>query len=128
MGSVEGVVEEIGIRSTRLRNPEGRLVTVPNHKFTDSLVENISAQPSLQRHLALTVPVAMSAGELERVEAALAAVARPVAVRMVGFAPAEVRYTATYELPAAAAPSPEGVHAALLERLLSLGVEGLRAE
>ena len=146
MGSVEGVVEEIGIRSTRLRNPEGRLVTVPNHKFTDSLVENISAQPSRQRHLALTVPVAMSAGELERVEAALAAVARPVAVRMVGFAPAEVRYTATYELPPAgapaapaspaspaapaapAAPSAGAVHAALLERLLALGVEGLRAE
>ena len=87
----------------------------------------------------------MSAGELERVEAALAAVARPVAVRMVGFAPAEVRYTATYELPAAASASPaspaspaapaapaaptaEAVHAALLERLLALGVEGLRAE
>jgi len=42
----DGVVEEIGIRSTRLRTLAGRLVTIPNAKFTDGIVENISEEPT----------------------------------------------------------------------------------
>ena len=42
----DGFVEEIGIRSTRLRTLEGRLVTIPNGKFSDNVVENVSAEPS----------------------------------------------------------------------------------
>jgi len=42
----DGVVEEIGIRSTRLRTLAGRLVTIPNAKFTDGIVENISSEPT----------------------------------------------------------------------------------
>lgn len=42
----DGVVEEIGIRSSRIRTLEGRLVTIPNHKFTDSFVENVTSEPS----------------------------------------------------------------------------------
>ncbi len=42
----DGIVQEIGIRSTRLRTLTGRLVTIPNAKFADAPVENISAEPS----------------------------------------------------------------------------------
>ncbi|MCG6871775.1 MAG: mechanosensitive ion channel family protein [Gammaproteobacteria bacterium] len=42
----DGTVEEIGIRSTRLRTLEGREVSIPNSKFTDSTVENVSREPS----------------------------------------------------------------------------------
>jgi len=42
----DGVVEEIGIRSTRLRTLAGRLVTIPNAKFTDGIVENVSSEPT----------------------------------------------------------------------------------
>ena len=42
----DGVVEEIGVRSTRLRTLEGRLLIVPNHHFTDNIVENVSSEPS----------------------------------------------------------------------------------
>ena len=41
----DGVVTEIGIRSTRLKTLAGRIVTIPNATFTDSAVENISAEP-----------------------------------------------------------------------------------
>lgn len=42
----DGVVEEVGLRSTRLRTLDGTLVTIPNSSFGDSAVENVSAEPS----------------------------------------------------------------------------------
>ena len=42
----DGVVEEVGIRSTRLRTLEGRQVTIPNARFSENAVENITREPS----------------------------------------------------------------------------------
>ena len=42
----DGTVTEIGIRSTRLKTLEGRVVTIPNAKFADAPVENVSREPS----------------------------------------------------------------------------------
>lgn len=42
----DGTVEEIGVRSTRLKTLAGRIVTIPNATFSDAPVENISAEPS----------------------------------------------------------------------------------
>jgi len=42
----DGTVEEIGVRSTRLKTLAGRIVTIPNAKFADAPVENISVEPS----------------------------------------------------------------------------------
>lgn len=42
----DGFVEEVGIRSTRIRTLEGRVVTLPNAQFSDNPVENISIEPS----------------------------------------------------------------------------------
>jgi MscS family membrane protein len=36
VAGVDGTVTEIGIRSTRIQTLAGRIVTIPNHKFTDS--------------------------------------------------------------------------------------------
>ncbi|MEI7504996.1 MAG: mechanosensitive ion channel family protein [Paludibacter sp.] len=41
----EGFVEDIGIRSTRIRTLEKRLVTIPNYKMVDAPIENISGEP-----------------------------------------------------------------------------------
>lgn len=41
----DGVVEDIGIRSTRLRTLERKLVTIPNYKIVDSFIENVSEEP-----------------------------------------------------------------------------------
>ncbi len=46
IGGFDGTVEEIGIRSTKIRTLEGRVVTVPNAKFTDSMVENVTLEPN----------------------------------------------------------------------------------
>jgi MscS family membrane protein len=41
----DGFVENIGIRSTRIRTLEKRLVTMPNYKLVEASVENISEEP-----------------------------------------------------------------------------------
>ncbi len=49
----DGVVKEVGLRSTRLETLAGRIVTIPNSKFSDSPVENVSAEPSRKVVVAL---------------------------------------------------------------------------
>lgn len=40
----DGFVEDIGIRSTRLRTLEKRVVTIPNYKIVEASIENISSE------------------------------------------------------------------------------------
>jgi MscS family membrane protein len=42
----DGTVTEIGLRSTRLKTLEGRIVTIPNSKFIGGLVENVTLEPT----------------------------------------------------------------------------------
>lgn len=42
----DGSITEIGLRSTRLKTLDGRIVTIPNSTFTGSAVENVSWEPS----------------------------------------------------------------------------------
>ena len=49
----DGIVEEVGLRSTRLRTLEGRIVTIPNSRFTDNSVTNVTSQPTLKIKLNL---------------------------------------------------------------------------
>jgi MscS family membrane protein len=42
----DGFVQEIGIRSTRIQALAGPIVVIPNKKFTESTVENVSDEPS----------------------------------------------------------------------------------
>ena len=42
----DGTVVDIGVRSTRLKTLEGRIVTIPNSTFSESAVENVSLEPS----------------------------------------------------------------------------------
>lgn len=42
----DGEVIEIGLRSTRLRTLDKRIVTIPNYVFSSELVENVSLEPA----------------------------------------------------------------------------------
>ncbi len=66
--SIEGVVEYIGIRSTRLRTLNGRLVTIPNLQFSDRPIENISIEIGRRVNTTLGLTYDTSA---ERIELAL---------------------------------------------------------
>ena len=49
VGDIDGYVEEIGLRSTRIRTLDGHLVTIPNSTISKSNVVNISARPFIRR-------------------------------------------------------------------------------
>lgn len=62
----DGTVEEIGIRSTRLRTLAGRLVTIPNSKIANNVVENISSEPARKVVLDLGLTYDMDEGKIEK--------------------------------------------------------------
>jgi MscS family membrane protein len=37
---IEGVVEEIGMRSTRLRSPDGALISITNSELSEKIIRN----------------------------------------------------------------------------------------
>ncbi len=61
----DGTVEEIGFRSSRVRTLSGHLVTVPNMKFIDSSVENMSARPFIRRTLNVMITYDMPPEKVE---------------------------------------------------------------
>ncbi len=46
VSGVEGTVEDIGLRSTKVRAYSGRIVTIPNSKLVDTNIENITTEPT----------------------------------------------------------------------------------
>jgi MscS family membrane protein len=48
LDSVDGTVEAIGMRSTRVRNLDGYLVTIPNKTMGNSTITNISRRPTIK--------------------------------------------------------------------------------
>ncbi|MDL2262491.1 mechanosensitive ion channel family protein [Bacteroidales bacterium OttesenSCG-928-I21] len=42
--AIDGYVEDIGMRSTRIRTLDKRIITIPNYKIVDAPIENISAE------------------------------------------------------------------------------------
>ncbi|MFH1923319.1 MAG: mechanosensitive ion channel family protein, partial [Planctomycetota bacterium] len=51
----DGVVEEIGFRSTKLRTLTGHLVTIPNSKIVNDPVENVARRPTIRRTINVTI-------------------------------------------------------------------------
>jgi MscS family membrane protein len=66
LDGMDGTVQEIGIRSTRLKTLAGRMVTIPNHKFTDSIVENVTAEPARKIRVDLGLTYETTPDQIER--------------------------------------------------------------
>lgn len=52
----DGPVEEVGLRSTRIRTLTGHLVTIPNGELANKSIENISKRPYIRRIMNVTIP------------------------------------------------------------------------
>jgi len=61
----DGTIEEIGLRSTRLRTLAGRIVIIPNFKFTDTFLENVTNEPSRKASLTLGLTYDTSPEQVE---------------------------------------------------------------
>jgi MscS family membrane protein len=48
LGEVEGNVEAMGLRSTRVRSPDGHLITVPNKTMGNATITNITRRPNIK--------------------------------------------------------------------------------
>jgi MscS family membrane protein len=60
----DGIVEQVGFRSTRLRTAEGSLVTIPNSTITSASIAN-QGVPAVRRHtLSLALRKDMPAGQM----------------------------------------------------------------
>jgi MscS family membrane protein len=66
LNGFDGMITEIGIRSTRLKTLEGRIVTIPNSKFIDGMVENVSVEPSRKVVLNLGLVYDTSSEQMEK--------------------------------------------------------------
>lgn len=65
----DGVVEQVGMRSTRLRTLDGHLVTIPNGELANKTIRNITKRPFIKR----TANIALHGGTPpEKVECAIA--------------------------------------------------------
>ncbi len=48
LDAVEGLVETIGMRSTRVRTPDGHLVTIPNKTVGNATITNVAKRPTIR--------------------------------------------------------------------------------
>ena len=55
ISGVEGIVEEVGFRSTRIRTFYNSLVTVPNAKFTEATIDNYGQRQYRRTYVTLNV-------------------------------------------------------------------------
>jgi MscS family membrane protein len=66
-----GTVENIGLRSTRIRTPARTVVTIPNGKLADSKIENLAPRERLQLTFSFGVKYDTSAAQLTSIMEAL---------------------------------------------------------
>ena len=62
----DGVVEEIGLRSTRLRNLDGHLVTIPNKAMANASITNISKRPNIRTVMTIGITYDTPAEKVKR--------------------------------------------------------------
>src|SRR5437667_641516 len=70
-GDTVGTVEDIGLRSTRVRTVDRTLVTIPNAQFSTLALENLSRRDRIPVRATLTLPQGTSAERVRQVLAAL---------------------------------------------------------
>jgi MscS family membrane protein len=66
IGDIDGIIKEIGLRSTRVVTLAGRVVTVPNSMFSDNAIENVDLEPSRKIMLNLGLTYDMNAEQMEQ--------------------------------------------------------------
>ena len=71
LDGAEGGVESIGLRSTRLRNPDGQLVAVPNKIMGNAIITNVTERPNLKTTMNLVLAQHLPAAKVKRALALL---------------------------------------------------------
>jgi MscS family membrane protein len=64
--SVDGIVETIGLRSTRIRNLDGHHVTVPNKLMGNAIITNITRRPTIKTEMNIGLTYDTPAAKVQR--------------------------------------------------------------
>ena len=67
VGSITGVVEKVGFRSTRIRTFDRSLVTVPNKKMIDVELDNLGMRPVRRSKFSLGLTYSTSAEQIKNI-------------------------------------------------------------
>jgi MscS family membrane protein len=65
-GDLDGVVEEVGFRSTRIRTPDTSIITIPNGKISDLTINNMGVRTSRRFRTELLVHNTATADQVEQ--------------------------------------------------------------
>jgi MscS family membrane protein len=76
LDAVDGMVEGIGLRSTRVRNLDGHLVTIPNKTMGNATITNVAARPNIKTEMNLGLTYDTPTEKVKRATAILEEVYR----------------------------------------------------
>jgi MscS family membrane protein len=106
LSSLEGVVERIGFRSTRLRNGDGSTYIIPNKKLIGENLENLTQRDNRRVRLVLNMRYGMSQDKLRQMIAELKAMVQktlhvidPIEVALDSFGESVFQVVISYHLP-----------------------------
>jgi len=68
---ISGAIENIGLRSTRIRTYEGTLVTIPNSAVVNAQIDNLQARPTRRTNFTIGVTYDTSSDKLRKAVAIL---------------------------------------------------------
>ena len=66
LNGLVGTVEEIGLRSTRIRNPDGHLITIPNKTMGNSTITNVTRRPNIKTVMNIGITYDTSAEKVKQ--------------------------------------------------------------
>jgi MscS family membrane protein len=66
LDGAEGTVETVGLRSTRLRNPEGQLVAIPNKTMGNVIITNLTRRAHIKTVLNFSLARSLPAAKVKR--------------------------------------------------------------
>jgi MscS family membrane protein len=71
LDGAEGTVESVGLRSTRVRSPDGYLVAVPNKTIASAIITNITGRPSIKTSMNLALARGLPTAKVKQAVASL---------------------------------------------------------
>lgn len=77
LDAIDGSVEAIGLRSTRIRNLDGHLVTVPNRTMANASLTNVSKRPNIKTVMNIGVTYDTPADKVDRAMQIIEEIFRP---------------------------------------------------
>ena len=76
LDSIEGVVEDVGLRSTRVRNAEGQVVAIPNKTVGNAAITNLTRRTNIKTVMNLVLPHSLPTEKIKHALALLGEIYR----------------------------------------------------